>query len=1001
MAKSPHSGPRDRSLHDEPISHANEDQFRRDALASRVASVLETISDDGGSSVVAIVGPWGSGKTSLLSLVREHLEDSSSTRTVQFNPWMVASVESLLQDFFSTLLTGIEGGGDDERRTRARELVAKYGRAASPLLKVVPVAGTALAAAGEVAAQFAASPSLAQLRQEAEEGLASLNQPVVVVVDDIDRLQGDELLTLFKLIRLVGRLPNVHYLLAFDDETVTDVLTGQHITAGAPQRALNFLEKIVQVRVDIPPLHNTDIDALVEEGCARAFSEANVVLTHSEQQRLTEIYERLLRPRLRQPRQIKRLFVQLEATLPLVAGEVNVLDFLLLTFIRVTYPALYGKLAQSGDVLTYSLSTAFKLRHTKREERRAQWELFVAEPGVEDEQGVLSLLAELFPVIDDAIRGRQPMDAAFSAERRIGAPEYFDRYFQLGVPPGDVPDARIASALRAIVAGGETTGDRDWLKGALVKHRELALQKMRAAWSPATVEESARLVRLLVEVYEELSEHRGEILGPGFHVEGWIGELLSQFGGDGVLDAALALSSGRRLVCRALALAAQDHTLSSSPGFAVAASTVTDMLQDWLRSAIEESVESQEDVVWMLHDALRFTSKEAVRTWLREVLDVSAWTTRDFVGCFTPLAHMVGVGASEPFLSEFALSALVEMLPLQDVFDRLALELDETQGRPPGRVGLEGRDRDTSFSRRIEVALAALADLRKRGPVERQLDSLPVVALHPLRWASGSPAEVVLRAAVAFPAPLAPGPDSKNVLAESIDTYRSGLEDVLNRSRLTQWIQGKRNVWHWVDEPRWTATATGGTDFCELLFKPGFDQTSTVPFSARCCIQIGEAMAPDDEVVVPAIQGSLDLALNPLELDNERHPSSTRHQTTPPPAPGALTLQELAEFVRALVGIAEIANAVAPLGVVPGDGGQIGVWLVLSGTSVDRVVNVSKLERRLGGPERSEWVIWDRWPLSPSVWGISSERAMAARFVQHILETSGYKDLQSAVSVLR
>ena len=49
--------------------------------------------------------------------------------------------------------------------------------------------------------------------------LDGLDQPILVVIDDLDRLQPDELLLVFKLIRLVGRLPSVGYILAFDERT--------------------------------------------------------------------------------------------------------------------------------------------------------------------------------------------------------------------------------------------------------------------------------------------------------------------------------------------------------------------------------------------------------------------------------------------------------------------------------------------------------------------------------------------------------------------------------------------------------------------------------------------------------------------------------------------------------------------------------------------------------------------------------------------------------------
>jgi KAP family P-loop domain len=65
----------------------------------------------------------------------------------------------------------------------------------------------------------------------------------LVVVDDIDRLHSEELLALFKAIRLLGRFDRVHYLLADDEQTILDVLESSDIANSDRRRAIAFLEK--------------------------------------------------------------------------------------------------------------------------------------------------------------------------------------------------------------------------------------------------------------------------------------------------------------------------------------------------------------------------------------------------------------------------------------------------------------------------------------------------------------------------------------------------------------------------------------------------------------------------------------------------------------------------------------------------------------------------------------------------------------------------------------
>ncbi len=47
-------------------------------------------------------------------------------------------------------------------------------------------------------------------------GLSQLDKPIVIVLDDIDRLSTNEIREVFKLVRLTASFPNIIYVLAFD-----------------------------------------------------------------------------------------------------------------------------------------------------------------------------------------------------------------------------------------------------------------------------------------------------------------------------------------------------------------------------------------------------------------------------------------------------------------------------------------------------------------------------------------------------------------------------------------------------------------------------------------------------------------------------------------------------------------------------------------------------------------------------------------------------------------
>jgi predicted KAP-like P-loop ATPase len=183
--------------------------------------------------------------------------------------------------------------------------------------------------------------------------LRELGLRVLVVLDDVDRLQPDELLVLFRAIRLVARFPGVYYLLAYDEQTVIDVLTSTPIAQGRPERALAYLEKIVQVRLDLPPAQRYYTEKMLGDGITDLLDGLNIVLSDEQTARFRELYGTLLQFTLSPPRAVGRFLRQAVAYLPMTEpGELDVIDFLALTHLRSLSPGTYRVVARSKALLT-------------------------------------------------------------------------------------------------------------------------------------------------------------------------------------------------------------------------------------------------------------------------------------------------------------------------------------------------------------------------------------------------------------------------------------------------------------------------------------------------------------------------------------------------------------------------------------------------------------------------------------------------------------------------
>ena len=75
---------------DRPIQTAAEDRFQRAPFARRIAEVICTRRDPA-TLVIGLYGPWGDGKSSTLSLIKEALGTVEGVVQVDYNPWFFSS----------------------------------------------------------------------------------------------------------------------------------------------------------------------------------------------------------------------------------------------------------------------------------------------------------------------------------------------------------------------------------------------------------------------------------------------------------------------------------------------------------------------------------------------------------------------------------------------------------------------------------------------------------------------------------------------------------------------------------------------------------------------------------------------------------------------------------------------------------------------------------------------------------------------------------------------
>ena len=120
-------------FNDSPISLPDEDRFGIDPFARVLASSISEIKSPVGATI-ALNGPWGSGKSSAVNLIRHHLKPATEDNLVivDFKCWWFRGEEALTLAFLQTLNSALQRGLGE----RAKILLGKIGK---NLLQAGPV----------------------------------------------------------------------------------------------------------------------------------------------------------------------------------------------------------------------------------------------------------------------------------------------------------------------------------------------------------------------------------------------------------------------------------------------------------------------------------------------------------------------------------------------------------------------------------------------------------------------------------------------------------------------------------------------------------------------------------------------------------------------------------------------------------------------------------------------------------------------------------------------
>ena len=480
-------------IYDKPIETEKDDFLGRKRFSQHLGKALLDWKEKE-SLVIAIYGEWGSGKSSVINLASENIEKSDQKNKptiIEFNPWIFSEENSLGEHFFNEIAKELELKNDTDKDKNIAKKLKFYASLLSLapeenslvnlsskillILGLVGITGSQIinwfnipsnwiqnvllvggflfvllefskGYLGKLASYFEKkaeyySKSISEVKREIKKELIDRQKKLVIVIDDIDRLNQSEIRQIFRLIRVNADFPNTIYLLAFDRKIVEKNLEEQVGVSGK-----DYLNKIVQVNFDVPFAKSSKISTFLFKELDRILS----VLPESAQKYFGQddsywvnVYHSGFKDFFKNIRDVKRFASSLEFNISQMyqgkVMEVNPIDFIAIEAIRVFAPDFYSFMRVKNLLFTSTDRNDGSSRDNNP--RKEEIEGALRNLSDETKQSVLELLKRLFPQVDGIFQygysthGHE-WQSIWSNNLRICATNNFDSYFTL-IPGGD------------------------------------------------------------------------------------------------------------------------------------------------------------------------------------------------------------------------------------------------------------------------------------------------------------------------------------------------------------------------------------------------------------------------------------------------------------------------------------------------------------------------------------------------------------------------------------
>lgn len=428
---------------DRPITSKEGDCLNRTIFSKQLAkAILSYTKID--NFTIGLCGKWGCGKTSIINMVVDEIKKNTAENDisekpiiVMFNPWNYSDCTQLIDQFFQTIINELSINDPNQNLRTVGDALKKYssifhytsyipvvGKYLSPIVNLLSSAGEHITERAEE------NDTLVKQKNVVIEALQSQKRKFIVIIDDIDRLNNEQIRLIFQLVNSLAGFPNMIYLLSFDKSVVSRALAEEQNCKGE-----EYLEKIIQVPFDVP---QSNKNLIKEVFCRRLESIMN---EYGEDENFDSEYWQIIFPECILPflntmRDVNRIINVFEFKYGLLKQEINFIDLLALTTVQICAQPIFDWINSNIYALTGSVLSSSGISGVEQKENSRKYIEKFTEIYPESPDRMLKILQCIFPRLCWSTGGYfcgHDSESELMFKQRVASKDRAQRYFNLSM----------------------------------------------------------------------------------------------------------------------------------------------------------------------------------------------------------------------------------------------------------------------------------------------------------------------------------------------------------------------------------------------------------------------------------------------------------------------------------------------------------------------------------------------------------------------------------------